>query len=86
MNNIAKCNRCGEFLSAEFVETHHVKDVKQIFLDYFVQAKTDNNEDIIVAMGLDGVLYRLIVSKVRNFSHLSDDSLQGKSSDKNLTT
>jgi len=77
MNNLIKCNRCGELLSSEFEDEHvctiPLKDIKEIFIDHFVETKTANKEQIIIAKGLDGIIYRLIVSKTKTFSTYPTD-------------
>lgn len=76
-NNIIKCNRCGEFISSEFGDTHictiPLKDIKEIFIDYFYETKTAKKDTIIIAKGLDGILYRLIVSKTKAFTPYPTD-------------
>ncbi len=76
-NNIIKCNRCGEFISSELSDSHTctipLKDVKEIFIDYFFETKTANKDTIIIAKGLDGTLYRLIVSKTKTFTNYPTD-------------
>lgn len=89
MKNIAKCNRCGSFVSAEFIDNHVCKvpinDVKKIKINYYFETKSNYKEDMIIAKGFDGVLYRLIVSKPKNFGYPSDELLQGNLSDADLT-
>jgi hypothetical protein len=50
-----------------------LNDVKEIFIDYFIETKTANKDTIIIAKGLDGILYRLIVSKTKAFTPYPTD-------------
>jgi hypothetical protein len=92
MKDIGRCPRCDRFLIAEQVETHRctipINDVKEIYLDWMNDGVQNENEDVVhVAMGLDGILYRLILCKhnpPHNIKHnwiASDECLQGKRPD-----
>lgn len=64
--NIERCERCKQFIIAEQRDFHkcnlRVKAVKEIYLDWLNQPVQNLNQDsVLVAMGLDGYLYRLIL-------------------------
>ena len=63
MENVGRCPKCGAFLVAENYETHRCRtpiDVREIDVDYYFE--TDSGQGrILIAKGLDGVLYRLIL-------------------------
>jgi hypothetical protein len=66
--NVGRCSRCHKFVIAEQRETHRctldIKRVEEIYLDWIIDPVQNENEDSVrVAMGLDGVLYRLIECK-----------------------
>ena len=68
MNDVGRCPRCNKFLIAEQKETHRcsvpIREVKEILLDWINDGVQNEDEDTVqVAMGLDGVLYRLILCK-----------------------
>jgi len=68
MSDIGRCPRCNRFLIAEQRQGHHcrvsIRKVEEIILDWMNEGVQDENEDVVhVAMGLDGILYRLILCK-----------------------
>ena len=73
--NIIKCERCGDYLSAKFLDTHicdiAFKGVKEIPIIFFFERKVDDRT-IIIAKGLDGILYRL-VSQTKTFAKYQTD-------------
>lgn len=66
MTNTLTCKRCKKTLITEEFDNHscHIdlKDVQNIVIDYYFEApyKDRNNDHVIIAKGLDGILYRLV--------------------------
>jgi hypothetical protein len=93
MNNIIKCQYCGGIFSAEFFDSHicipTLKGTAEIPVKYYYESKPLNKEPVIIAKGHDGILYRLVLTKVKSkvkfFNFSSDEFLQGDSSDKDYT-
>ncbi|MGD0177745.1 MAG: hypothetical protein ABSC50_13080, partial [Candidatus Bathyarchaeia archaeon] len=62
-----RCPRCKKFILAEQIKTHKCKvklnGVKELYLDSWVMKDhtNDDGDSLMVAMGLDGYLYRLIL-------------------------
>ncbi len=67
--NVGKCSKCGEFLIAEQLENHKCKirfrDVQDIVIDHYYEMKSKDAEGhrTVIAVGLDGTLYRMTVCK-----------------------
>ena len=67
MNNIVMCLRCQRtYVSEEY--DHHICspnliNVKEIMVDYYSETKNEYGDQLILAKGLDGVLYRLVHCK-----------------------
>ncbi len=64
------------------------KGVKDIPIDHFYETKTEEGDTMLMAWGLDGIQYRLPVrSKSDVFIPIvvSDENLQGRKSDEDLT-
>lgn len=68
-----RCPYCKEYLLAKQVSSHKcntsLNDVKEIPVVFFYEAESGKGASLIVAMGFDGVLYRLVKCK----NPLSDD-------------
>jgi len=81
---IEKCPRCGAFLTAEQAKDHKcsipLKGVKEIPILFHYECKKDNGDVIIMARGLNGILYRLVESKKSIRRNFTDDE-----SDEDLT-
>jgi hypothetical protein len=76
-DNLLKCNICGTYLSIEDVDLHKCdipfKGVKSIPIAFFFKKEIDSTNVIIVAKGLDGVLYKLILSNKKDFTPYPTD-------------
>ena len=92
MSNIIKCRRCRKTFIIEEYDNHVctpiLTDVKEIMIDYYFKARSNNNDIVIMVKGLDGTLYRMVECR-HNFTHKSyypsDESLQGDKSYEDLT-
>jgi len=90
--NIVKCPRCGRVLIAEEYPSDtcnpRFRGVKEIIIDWHYETKSDDGHNVVMAKGLDGVLYRLVECK-HNPPHKTrsrpDESLQPSESDEDLT-
>jgi hypothetical protein len=66
--NVGRCARCGHFLIEEQSQTHRceiqIKQVKEIVRDWITDGAQDPNDDTVkTGLGIDGILYRLILCK-----------------------
>lgn len=78
---IEKCPHCGRFMTFQQAQHHScdniIADVKQIDITYYFETVDALGNRMIIARGLDGVLYRL--------RKLSDGFLQRKKPAKDFT-
>jgi len=86
MENIVRCPRCNKQYIGEEREEHQncFVGVKEIPISYIFTIEKEGGRKITIAMGLDGIIYRL----VKGLTTLSDESLQQDrkhKSDDNLT-
>ncbi len=74
--NLAKCLRCGKVLiqeeQADHVCTPSLKGVIHLDIDYIVETRRETGEQLFMAKGLDGYLYRLTKKTKQTFMELSD--------------
>lgn len=81
-DDLIECTRCKKRMFyeeyADHVCTAVLNYVREIKVDYWWLSKTDKN--LIIAKGLDGVLYRLVKNKRRGFRSLSNENLQEEGS------
>jgi hypothetical protein len=86
---IERCPYCKEYLLANQVSKHKcntpINSVKEIPVLFFYEGKTSKGVSLIVAMGFDGVLYRLIKCKNPLTYSASDGFSQRKPSDEDFT-
>jgi len=66
--NVGRCPNCGNFLIGEEVNSHTCKALKGIqdlliHHYYELSARDDEGHKVLIAKGLDGFLYRLIICK-----------------------
>jgi hypothetical protein len=64
-NHIVKCNRCRKVMIHEEFSSHICTPVptgeaKTIEVDYYIETKDEQSRTIIVAKGMDGVMYTLV--------------------------
>jgi len=81
---LERCPFCKEYLLSWQVKEHKcnqpIRTVKEIPV-IFSYETSKMGHSIIIAMGFDGVLYRLVTTKNR----LTDEFLQRKRTDEDLT-
>ena len=77
LDDFIKCRKCSKmFIFEEY--NHHVcsvdfKGIKEIGIDYhFDGEKDENNDQVFIAKGLDGIIYRLVKCD-HNHPHTSAD-------------
>ena len=65
-DNIKTCDICGNTLIDEELENHYcntvLKGSKEIEIVYFIITNDGFNRKVILAKGLDGIMYNLIIS------------------------
>src|SRR5208337_2876406 len=67
--NVGKCLKCGEFLIAEQLAKHKCKisfkDVQDVTIDHYYEmmSRDEQGHRIVIAVGIDGTLYRMTVCK-----------------------
>jgi hypothetical protein len=67
--NVGKCPRCGEFLIAEQLTNHKCKisfkDVQDVTIDHYYEmiSRDAQGHRTVIAVGIDGTLYRMTVCK-----------------------
>lgn len=63
-NDIGRCSRCGQFFVAEEFNSHicsiPFKGVKELLVDYYFEGMDENENKVIIAKGLNGIIYRLV--------------------------
>lgn len=75
MSNLVSCPNCNKSLITEEYGRHECASkptVRRIPIKLWWASKTDKNEDLIMAVGLDGIVYRLVKSNIL----LPDESKQ----------
>lgn len=92
MNDLVKCARCKNTLIAESFDGHictpRFRGTKTVIIDFFNIGKTSDGKTLILAKGMDGIMYSLIVNDQPSIPipfNPSDESLQRKKSDEDLT-
>ncbi len=68
MSNIILCQRCAKTIISDELETHECSPetigVQEIGLDYWFKGDIDENGDeVLIAKGLNGILYNLVLCK-----------------------
>jgi hypothetical protein len=89
MTDIVRCERCKKNLIDEEFKSHSCSPVtvgyKDIDVDYYIVTKEPSmGRKIILAKGLDGVMYTLTVRPrtISDMISLSDENLQSDEKDK----
>lgn len=84
MNDMVKCARCKKALIAEEFGDHictpEWKGCKTILIDYHTTSKDEKGREIILAMGMDGIMYSLVLDNKPTEPipfKPSDETLQG---------
>ena len=93
MPNVGRCSRCGKFLIAEEFKSHDcrpndIKEPKEIQIHHYIPFKLGNGEIGVMALGFDGIYYRLVVPPKESRTLLplpSDKNLQEQKSDGDFT-
>ncbi len=65
MTNLVTCPRCGLDLIAEEYNDHNcsqkIKDVIKMGIQFWYDGgKDDNDDNVLIVKGVDGILYRLV--------------------------
>jgi hypothetical protein len=77
VSDIVKCIRCNRILIDEEFSIHictpATKDYKEIMIDFYIITKDPQGRETILAKGLDGTMYTLLVSQTSGKISISDD-------------
>jgi hypothetical protein len=85
--NVGRCSRCKKNLIREEFDNHVCNpplQVREIRVNYWWLDKTDDGRPLIIAKGLEGILYRLSGDRKSAFEEAPDDSYHDKTSDDEL--
>lgn len=84
MNELVKCSRCKKAMIDEEFDDHNcspaLKGSKTILLDYYTKGKDEKGKEMLLAKGMDGIMYTFIVDNEASMPlsfDPSDKNLQG---------
>jgi hypothetical protein len=76
-NNLVKCLACGKTLIREEFESHSClpknKGVRYVNVSQWWESRTEEGKPLLVALGLDGFVYRLTKVVTRAFIEVEPD-------------